>query len=246
MRRLILADIHSNLDALTAVLADSKGQWDEAICCGDVAGYGANPNEVIEWVRSNCAAIVRGNHDRACAALGHTTDFNERAGAAVLWTRQQLTDGNREWLAALPEGPLCFDDYELAHGSPLDEDEYLLVHYEIAPLSEVIMRPVCFIGHTHVQSGWEWSRAGLRQLPRPEIEEPECTIELNRDHMYLFNPGSVGQPRDHDPRAGYALWDSVERTFRLRRVDYDIEAAQARILGSGLHPWLADRLALGR
>jgi len=246
MRRLILADIHSNLDALSAVLADSEGQWDEAICCGDVAGYGASPNEVIEWVRSHCAAIVRGNHDRACAAIGQTIDFNERAGAAVLWTRENLTSENCEWLRALPVGPLLFDDYELAHGSPLDEDEYLLVHYEIAPLSAVIMRPVCFIGHTHVQSGWEWGRGGLRELSRPAFEEQEQTIELNPDHMYLFNPGSVGQPRDHDPRAGYALWDTVERTLQLRRVAYDIGAAQARILDCGLHPWLADRLALGR
>lgn len=246
MRRLILADIHSNFDALSAVLADAQGQWDEIVCCGDVAGYGASPNEVIEWARTNCAAIVRGNHDRACAAIGETEDFNERAGDAVRWTRDQLSGENCEWLRALPVGPLLFGDYELAHGSPLDEDEYLLTHYEIAPLGEVIMRPVCFIGHTHVQSGWEWNRAGFWELRRPTMNEQECTITLDPEHVYLFNPGSVGQPRDHDPRAGYALWDTEERTIRLRRIEYDIGAAQERILQSGLHPWLADRLSLGR
>lgn len=246
MRRLILADIHSNHDALDAVLADASGRYDEIVCCGDVAGYGASPNQVIEWARAHCATIVRGNHDRACAAHGNPADFNERAGAAVLWTREQLRADNREWLAGLPLGPLLFEDYELAHGSPLDEDEYLIVSYDIAPLGSVIMRPVCFVGHTHVQSGWEWTRGGLRQLPAPKPGEAECVIELASDRLYLFNPGSVGQPRDHDPRAAYAIWDLGQRTVTLHRVEYDIRAAQARILEAGLHPWLAERLALGR
>jgi diadenosine tetraphosphatase ApaH/serine/threonine PP2A family protein phosphatase len=246
MRRLILADIHSNLDALDAVLKDAAGGFDEIVCCGDVAGYGACPNEVVEWARHHCATIVRGNHDRACAASSSLSDFNERAGAAVLWTREQLSPGNREWLSALPVGPLLFDDYELAHGSPLDEDEYLIVSYDISPLGSVIMRPVCFVGHTHVQFAWEWTRGGLRQLPHPGPAEQERIIDLAPDRMYLFNPGSVGQPRDHDPRAAYALWDSVQHTIRLRRVHYDVGAAQSRILGAGLHPWLAERLALGR
>lgn len=246
MRRLILADIHSNLNALEAVLDDARGEFDEIVCCGDVAGYGANPNEVVEWARACCATIVRGNHDRACAANGNPADFNERAGAAVLWTREQLTALNREWLSGLPPGPLLFEDYELAHGSPLDEDEYLIVSYDISPLVNVIMRPVCFVGHTHVQFAWEWSRGGLRQLPNPGSVEREVVIDLTRDNMYLVNPGSVGQPRDHDPRAAYALWDGQERTMRLRRVRYDIGAAQSRILNAGLHPWLAERLSLGR
>ncbi|NWF83503.1 MAG: metallophosphoesterase family protein [Bryobacteraceae bacterium] len=245
MRRLILADLHSNLEALNAVLKDAADQYDEIVCCGDVAGYGGSPNEVIEWSRANCKTIVRGNHDRACGKDGNLLDFNERAGAAVIWTRDSLKAANCEWLSALPPGPLVFDDYELAHGSPLDEDEYLIVSYDVAPLSGVIMRPVCFVGHTHVQSAWEWNRGGLRQLPVPR-KERERVIELAPDRMYLINPGSVGQPRDHDPRAGYAIWDTAHRTLKLRRVEYDIKSAQERIRAAGLHPWLADRLAFGR
>jgi diadenosine tetraphosphatase ApaH/serine/threonine PP2A family protein phosphatase len=246
MRRLIVADIHSNFDALSAVLAEAEGRFDEIICCGDVAGYGANPNQVIQWARENCSTIVRGNHDRACAASDRLMDFNERAGAAVLWTREQLTDENRLWLANLPLGPLFYDDYELAHGSPLDEDEYLVVSYDIAPLGAVLMRPVCFVGHTHVQGGWEWTPGGLRQLPAPVAGERERVFELAGGRMRLFNPGSVGQPRDHDPRAAFALWDTDRRTISLCRVAYDVGAAQSRILEAGLHPWLAERLALGR
>lgn len=246
MRRLIIADIHANLDALSAVVEDARGQFDEIVCCGDVAGYGACPNEVIAWARRHCATIVRGNHDRACGASGALADFNERAGAAVLWTRDQLTEDNREWLSGLPLGPLLHDGYELAHGSPLDEDEYLIVSYDIEPLGAALMRPVCFVGHTHVQSGWEWTRGGLRQLPTPRFDERERVIELAGDRMYLFNPGSVGQPRDHDPRAAYALWDLDQRTVSLRRVEYDIAAAQGRIVDAGLHPWLAERLSFGR
>lgn len=245
MRRLIVADLHSNLEALRAVLKDAEGQYDEVVCCGDVAGYGGSPNEVIEWSRANCKTIVRGNHDRACGKNGNLQDFNERAGAAVIWTRDSLSAENCQWLSALPAGPLLFDDYELAHGSPLDEDEYLIVSYDVAPLSAVIMRPVCFVGHTHVQAGWEWNRGGLRQLPVPK-QESERVIELAPDRMYLINPGSVGQPRDHDPRAAYAVWDTSERTLKLRRVEYDIKTAQRRIRQAGLHPWLADRLAFGR
>ena len=246
MRRLIIADIHSNLEALSAVAEDARGLYDEIICCGDVVGYGASPNQVIEWARAHCVAIVRGNHDRACAAGGGMADFNERAGAAVLWTRERLEEGNREWLAALSMGPSLYEDYELAHGSPLDEDEYLILSYDIAPLGGVIMRPVCFVGHTHVQSGEEWTRRCLRQLSPPAAGETERVIQLSGERMYLFNPGSVGQPRDHDPRAAYALWDTEQRTISLRRVEYDIHSAQRRILDAGLHPWLAERLALGR
>ncbi len=246
MRRLIVADIHANMDALSAVLEDARDGFDEIVCCGDVAGYGASPNEVIEWAKTHCAATVRGNHDRACGAIGAPVDFNERAGAAVLWTREQLTPENRLWLSNLPRGPLFYDEYELAHGSPLDEDEYLIVSYDVAPLGAVLMRPVCFVGHTHVQSGWEWTRGGLRQLPAPQFSEGERVVELAGDRMYLFNPGSVGQPRDHDPRAAYALWDLDRRTVSLRRVEYDLSAAQRRILDAGLHPWLAERLSLGR
>ncbi len=245
MRRLIVADLHSNLEALSAVLEDAEGQYGEVVCCGDVAGYGGSPNEVIEWARAHCDAIVRGNHDRACGKDANLLDFNERAGAAVIWTRDSLSAANCEWLSELPAGPILFDDYELAHGSPLDEDEYLIASYEVAPLSEAILRPVCFVGHTHVQSGWEWNSGGLRQLPVPGHER-ERLIELSPERMYLVNPGSVGQPRDHDPRAAYAIWDTAGRTLKLRRVEYDVKTAQERILQAGLHPWLADRLACGR
>lgn len=245
MRRLILSDIHSNLEALEAVLAQAEGSYDEMVCCGDVVGYCACPAEVIDWVRKSVAILVRGNHDIACCCEGGLTDFNLPARAAAMWTYQQLTEQDREWLRQMPEGPLLFDDYEVAHGSPEDENEYLISTADVEWLDRAAMRRMCFVGHTHRQGGWSWKRGAIQRLPVPNGEEYERVLDLNPAYQYLINPGSVGQPRDGDPRAGYAVWDSEANVLALRRVTYNVKAAQMRIVEAGLPRNLAERLTGG-
>lgn len=246
MRRLILSDIHSNFDALEAVLANARDGFDEVVCCGDLVGYNAAPSEVIEWARECAHAIVRGNHDRACCGLGGIETFNRAARDSALWTQEALNRRDLEWLGLLPTGPLVFDDYMLAHGSPRDEDDYLIDGADVEPLGSALFRKMCFIGHTHMQTGWSWQRGGLQRLPSPSLSEDHRVIDLDPDYLYLVNPGSVGQPRDGDPRAAYAIWDSNARLLHLRRVKYDVKRAQARVMDAGLPESLAYRLALGR
>lgn len=249
MRRLILSDIHSNLEALEAVLHDAQGSYDEILCCGDFVGYCANPVEVIDWARESVSLMVRGNHDRGCAGVSagaDLADFNLPARVATFWTRSQIREEHAEWLQALPAGPVYGEEFQLCHGSPADEDEYLLSSSLVEPMDQFLLRPVCFVGHTHQQGGWSWQRGGLVPLSRPSLTEAQRVIDLDPDYLYLINPGSVGQPRDRDPRAAYALWDSEEHLLTLRRVKYDIRAAQSRILEAGLPELLAERLTQGR
>lgn len=246
MRRLILSDIHSNLDALQAVLRHAEGGYDEVVCCGDVVGYNASPVEVVAWARENCTAIVRGNHDRACCGLEDLEWFNPAARIAAVWTMNELGEADQHWLSTLPAGPLSFDGFQLCHGSPGGEDDYLVDGYEVEPLQDRLTRLVCFAGHTHIQTGWSWQRGGLQRLPRTELSQQERVIDLDPHYLYLVNPGSVGQPRDGDPRAAYAIWDDAEHLLYFRRARYNVRAAQMRIMDAGLPPSLADRLALGR
>lgn len=246
MRRLIVSDIHGNYEALAAVLEHAEGQYDECICCGDLVGYGASPAEVIDWARASCIAVVRGNHDRACATYDGVSDFNPVAMAAARWTHETLSSRDLDWLTNLPQGPLLFEDYQLAHGSPSDEDEYLF-HSDQAQMNlSFIVRPVCFIGHTHVQGGWSWERGGVIPLAKPSVRESDRVVSLAPDGLYLINPGSVGQPRDGDARAAYAMWDGGERLLHLRRVPYNIRMAQERMMMAGLPEYLAARLSVGR
>jgi diadenosine tetraphosphatase ApaH/serine/threonine PP2A family protein phosphatase len=245
MRRLIVSDIHANIEALEAVLKDAEGGYDEIVCCGDLVGYGASPAEVVDWAREKANLIVRGNHDRVCAGLEDHGWFNPRAQAAAQWTAENLSRTQLQWLAALPAGPLLEDGYILAHGSPADEDAYLLDYEEVYPLSEMLVRPICFIGHTHFQGAWTWYRGDLYPLQGPTAGRNEMIHQLRPANHYLINPGSAGQPRDRDPRAAYAIWDSDRRELRFRRTAYDVAAAQKRILDAGLPPFLAQRLEIG-
>jgi diadenosine tetraphosphatase ApaH/serine/threonine PP2A family protein phosphatase len=245
MRRLIVSDIHANLEALEAVLADAKGLYDEIVCCGDLVGYGASPAEIVEWARKDVSLIVRGNHDRVCAGLDDHDWFNSKAQAAVRWTVNELTEDQLAWLAALPAGPLFVDGFMLAHGSPADEDAYLMEYEEVYTLVEMLVRPICFIGHTHFQGAWTWYRDDLYALQGPVAGRSETVHQLSPQNHYLINSGSVGQPRDRDPRAAYAIWDSATRELYLRRIAYDIASAQRRILDAGLPQFLAERLATG-
>lgn len=251
MRALILSDIHANLEALNAVL-ETAGPHDALWNLGDVVGYGASPNEVIETLRPLAQVNVRGNHDRVCCGLASALGFNPIARAAAAWTQEEITEANREWLAAAPKGPLHpegMPGIALAHGSPLNEDQYILTMRDAwAPLQQSGTE-ITFIGHTHLQGGFmqkdeEWHELRPRYTTRNEAESLTLTIAEGTRH--LINPGSIGQPRDNDWRAAFAIYDTEAQEIVFHRVPYDLTAAQGRILMAGLPEKLALRLREGR
>ena len=250
MRALILSDIHANLDALEAVL-DAAPAHDVVWNLGDIVGYGASPNEAIERVRNLGVVFVRGNHDRACCGLLSLEDFNPIAGRAARWTQSNLTEEHTAWLQSLAHGPLSPNGLGVSvmHGSPLDEDEYILSMRDAwDPLHETSAR-INFFGHTHLQGGFATDGEMLFKLnpfysTRNGAEE--CEIELRESARYLINPGSVGQPRDHDWRAACGLYDDERMTVSFLRIPYDVRAAQVKIVQAGLPDRLAFRLREGR
>ena len=246
MRYLIVSDLHANQEALDAVLQQADGRYDQAICCGDLVGYGADPNPVVDWVRDNCAVTVRGNHDKACTGLDDLEWFNPVARAAAIWTQQQLTPENADWTRGLPHGPVMVEDFQIVHGSPFDEDEYVLAADEAGQAFGYLERRLAFFGHTHVQGGFIWNQSRVETIPRTAPRSDRQVMEIDPGCAYMINPGSLGQPRDGDPRAAYALYDSGSGMLTYFRVTYDIETAQKKIRGAGLPTILADRLMVGR
>lgn len=251
MRILVLSDIHANLEALEACLAVAPA-YDRVFNLGDIVGYGANPNEVTNRSRQLGNIFVRGNHDKACSGLIDLEGFNPIAGLAVIWTQQQLTTENLEFLRKLPAGPISpLEGVKCVHGSARDEDEYVLVAREAYSLLAEADVPLTFFGHTHIQCGFAMEQQSqLGQALVPNYASPQgeqhFQIFLKPDAKYLMNPGSVGQPRDNDPRAAFMLYDSNEASITFYRVPYNILAAQRRIRAAGLPDRLADRLAEGR
>jgi predicted phosphodiesterase len=239
VRYLILSDIHANWEALSAVLEHAAGSYDEILNCGDIVGYGPDPNRVVDWCRVSTSKIVRGNHDKACATLEHLEWFNPVAAQSARWTHLNLTPENLEYLSGLPTGPIKVEGMELSHGSPEDEDEYLVYPDEIGAAAAHLGQRVAFFGHTHVQGCYLIQRGMAKRLLMD-------SVDLEPDGTYMINPGSVGQPRDRNPRAAYALFDSGRRFVEMRRVEYAIPATQAKIIQAGLPDVLAQRLTLGR
>jgi len=251
VRLLLLSDIHSNLEALQACLAAAP-ECDLVINLGDIVGYGASPNEVTEQSRTLGKFFVRGNHDKAVTGLTDLNDFNPVAGMAVLWTRDQLTLENSEWLRALPQGPIEIpevSDVQFVHGSPLDEDEYVVNSEEAAASLRQSATTITFFGHTHLQGGF-YDNDNNDDAFYPEYKtvgkSEQWEFSLRKSSRYLINPGSVGQPRDGDWRAAFASFDTETRTISFRRVPYDLKTAQDRITAANLPPRLATRLAAGR
>jgi predicted phosphodiesterase len=246
MRYLVLSDIHANWEALGAVMEDSTGSFDQILCCGDLVGYGADPNLAVEWVRANCAAVVRGNHDKACTGLDDLEWFNPVARVAALWTAQVLTPENADYARALPKGPFAIGGFQMVHGSALDEDEYVLGPAEAELAFAYMESRVEFFGHTHIQGGFLWNRSRVEILNRVAARSNRQLLEIDPTCAYMINPGSIGQPRDGDPRAAYAIYDTGAGIVTYHRVPYDIAGAQKKIRSAGLPPILADRLAAGR
>jgi diadenosine tetraphosphatase ApaH/serine/threonine PP2A family protein phosphatase len=251
VRLLLLSDIHSNLEALEACLAGAPAH-DLVINLGDMVGYGASPNEVIERSLSLGQVFVRGNHDKAASGTMDLRDFNPIAGLAALWTRDQLIQKNLEWLRALPRGPIQISELpgtQFVHGSPLDEDEYVVTLRDAIEPLMVSATPLTFFGHTHLQGSFSINDVASDAF-RPEyrtIGQSETTEFPIRDGVrYMVNPGSVGQPRDGDWRAAFALYDSDARIVSFCRVPYNLKGAQERIVAANLPQRLATRLATGR
>jgi predicted phosphodiesterase len=246
VRYLILSDLHANWEALEAVTLQAAGQYDQAICCGDLVGYAADPNEVVDWVRTNCAVVVRGNHDRACTGVDDLQWFNPVAREAALWTLQHLSRENIDYTATLTKGPVLLDGFEVVHGSPYDEDEYVMAALEAGQAFSYLESRLAFFGHTHMQGGFIWNQSRVETIGRLPAANEWGSLPIDADCAYLINPGSVGQPRDGDPRAAYLTYDSETHTVTYRRAAYDVETAQRKIREAGLPTILADRLTLGR
>ena len=246
MQYLILSDMHGNSDALSAVLRRvRRKRFDASLVLGDLVGYGAGPNQVVEAIRGLAGQVwtIRGNHDKVVAGLDDGVNFNQPALLAARWTSDHLTPTNFRFVRELPEGPTVLPDgFSICHGSPLDEDQYVLSIFDAWEIFSKYDADLVFFGHTHVPSlfmarGSETRVALLRGA--------SGTIQLESGSRYLVNPGSIGQPRDRDPRASYMTFDSARRIVRWHRVDYPVERAQQRILKADLPRLLADRLALG-
>jgi len=251
VRILLVSDIHANLEALDACLAAAPS-FDSIVNLGDIVGYGASPNEVVDRSRELGKVFVRGNHDKAATGLMDLDDFNPMAAAAAIWTRNALTPQNLLWLRALPHGPVSLPDspdIQLVHGSPNDEDEYVVsLGDALAPLITLTM-PLTFFGHTHLQGGFfanGSSADGFRPEYRTVGQAESVSLHLKNDARYLINPGSVGQPRDGDWRAAFALYDSEANVVHFHRTPYNLKGAQDRIFDANLPSRLATRLAAGR
>jgi predicted phosphodiesterase len=242
MRYFILGDIHSNLEALEAVIAASKNeQIDQYLCIGDVVGYAANPKECIAKLKLLGAIVVAGNHDWASVDLFSKEYFNPQALEAVFWTRRNLDDECKNFLETLK---LTFEnrDLTLVHGtldSPQDFN-YLTDGY-IAEETFRRMKPnICFLGHTHTAGIFikdNQERIHYRQ---------DSAWDINLNEKYIINVGSVGQPRDGNPQAAYCIYDTAKSTVEIKRIDYDTETTRKKIIDVGLPKFLGDRLLLGR
>jgi predicted phosphodiesterase len=246
LRYLILSDMHGNWEALEAVLRRvRRKRFDRTLVLGDLVGYGAGPNQVVEAVRDFSGEVfqVRGNHDKVVAGVEDGANFNPAALEAARWTSERLTPANLRLVRDLPRGPIAVDEQvAICHGSPLDEDAYVFSDFDAYQIFAAHAAPVTFFGHTHIPSLFLKHPGGIEvALLRGEAG----TIRVEEGYQYLLNPGSVGQPRDRDPRASFMTYDSARRLVRWQRVEYPIERAQERILKAGLPRVLAERLAAG-
>lgn len=246
MRYLLLSDIHSNDEALGTVLARVRRKpFDRVVLLGDFVGYGASPNNVVERVRRirREKIAIRGNHDKVVCGLDPGDLFNPVALAAARWTAEKLTARNRKYLEELPPGPLGVDKtFAICHGSPRDEDAYIFSDRDAFVNFRDFNYWVCFFGHSHIPSIFTLEPHGIRV---EVIQGPRARVTLDPERRYLVNPGSIGQPRDRNPAASYAIYDAAARVVHFERVPYDVEKAREKIYRAGLPGMLGDRLLVG-
>lgn len=241
MRYAIVSDIHANLQALETVLADiDRRGVDQIVCLGDVVGYNANPNECSEILQERNIPTVLGNHDSVACGIDDPAGFNPVALEAAIWTRKQITKNVKEWLLNLPDA-LNFGDFVAVHGAPRNRNTYMFSWEDILPhlsFLEEQNSPICMFGHTH--SPGIYSSDGAYSL------DENNTFQITDNKGYFINTGSVGQPRDGDPRAGYGLLDTDGWVYEQVRIAYPINEAAKLILEAGLPSFLAKRLGHGR
>lgn len=246
MQYLILSDMHGNYEALSAVLRRvRRKRFDATLVLGDLVGYGAAPNQVVEALRELSGQVyrVRGNHDKVVTGIEDGSSFNHAALAAARWTTEHLTAANLRFVKELPQGPITLPEgFAICHGSPIDEDQYLLSIFDAWEAFSHYSGELAFFGHTHVPSVFV-SRGSETRVAL--LRGASGNLELEAGARYLINPGSIGQPRDRDPRASYMTYDSQRRIVRWYRVEYPVARAQQRILKAELPRLLAERLALG-
>ena len=240
MLHAIVSDIHGNLEALETVLEDIERHRPASIVClGDFVGYGASPNECIERLRPRIEHAVAGNHDLAACGRLKLTYFNSNAAEAATWTETALTAENRAYLQSLPFS-VQWRETLLVHASPAEPEDW---HYVMSPIEaqaemDAYEEAVCFIGHSHYPGSFDRHNGHVKYTRNAEIK-------LEKGHRYLVNVGSIGQPRDGDPRAAYVLFEDAERTVKHVRLDYDVAGAMRRIIDAGLPRFLAERLQWG-
>lgn len=242
MKYAVLGDIHANLEALTAVLEKAQEEEvDRYICIGDIVGYNANPRECLDLIRELQPEVVtKGNHDEQASSDMELVGFNPQAAKAIEWTRSHLTDEDRIWLAALPYRQTIGSRITVVHAT-LDMPHmwgYVFDKFSAEVSLGYQFTQLCFFGHTHVPLAFE----KFGTVTGGKYDE----VWLQPNHKYLINVGSVGQPRDGDPRAAFVVYSPEERLVQLHRVEYDVAQAQQKILAAGLPERLAQRLAYGR
>jgi predicted phosphodiesterase len=248
MRYLILSDIHSNVEAFEACVQRAKqASYDSVLCCGDIVGYGPNPIEAIDGIRSLNALTIRGNHDRVAAGLDEPTQFNPHARRAVYWTRTTLPDQYRDYLVNLPIGPVAVNsEAQLVHGALTHEDDYIFTEADADENFVLAGKPITFFGHSHFPVVFcNDGRDSSFQATSYEFDE-FIAVKCEPGKRLLVNPGSVGQPRDGDPRASFAIWDADHGRIEFYRVEYDVKSTQQKMRDADLPSYLIDRLAHGR
>ena len=256
MRYLVISDIHGNLQALEAVLADARAaRFDHVLCLGDLVGYGADPESVVDIVlHLDPLTVIRGNHDKVASGLEPAFNFHDQARQAIEWTTGALSPASLKALRELPTGPLeVTPGLLICHGAPFDEDHYIFDARDasramVSTLSTV-GGPIALtlFGHTHVPAAFAAARRGIEVL-LPDLSPDLPGVQVfawDRERPMLVNVGAVGQPRDGDPRAAYGIVDSETNVIEFRRAEYDIKTAQERILAAGLPERLATRLDRG-
>jgi predicted phosphodiesterase len=246
VRALVVSDLHANEQALRAVLKRvHRKKFDTVVCLGDFVGYGAQPNQVLDTMRTlrGRKMFIRGNHDRVACGLDDANGFNHAARASALWTRDHLSPANRRFLRDLATGPVVHREVLLCHGSPHDEDEYVFNVYHAANiLALYTATPYILFGHTHLPAVFS---IDAEMNVRGFAVREDANVKLDPGLRYLINPGSVGQPRDRNPASSCAILDTVKHTVQFFRVPYDIAKAQASIRKAKLPEILASRLQYG-
>jgi predicted phosphodiesterase len=250
LRILLLSDIHSNLEALEACLAAAP-PTDATVNLGDIVGYGASPNEVTERSRALAGIFVRGNHDKVVAGIDTVENFNPIAGVAALWNREQINSEHLSWLRDLPKGPVAMDEIagvQYVHGAPDDEDRYVVTPEDAAAQLTKADTGITFFGHTHIQGAFQL-RGNVVRAVHPAYEtvakQETWDLPLKEGLNYMINPGSIGQPRDGDWRAAFAVFDATQGVVTFYRVPYEVRLAQDKIFAAHLPARLATRLAAG-